>query len=348
MEAAAKTALPPKGRIEEIDIAKGLGILCVLLGHRSEGAVMAFLYLFHMPLFFVLSGLLIRDEELSLRKAPGKDAKLLAAYVFYSAVFLLFRCIRSLKALTLLEGLASTVSFFGIDILWFLGSLFLAKLAVRLLKKRDAAVQAVVVFGVYAVCFFASRLLLSLRYESMPMKLLRLFSWSAVRTGVVLVFVWLGCFFRKSVFAFLEKCRGSVPLCAGAAAVSFLCLLPFVKGKMIDYHLLENGPFLLDIFTGCCGTVMILALSVLAGKGAAFLRRYLAFAGKSTLHFMASEFFKLSVPLYLALERALGAPLYKPVGFIVYTALLSAAVRLLAPLLDRGIGQIEKGLRRLL
>lgn len=45
-------------RIEWIDIAKGLGIILVVLGHcKSESScIHQFIYMFHMPLFFILSG----------------------------------------------------------------------------------------------------------------------------------------------------------------------------------------------------------------------------------------------------------------------------------------------------
>ena len=47
-------------RIEYIDIARGIGILLVVMGHNDFAVVSPFLYKliysFHMPLFFFLSG----------------------------------------------------------------------------------------------------------------------------------------------------------------------------------------------------------------------------------------------------------------------------------------------------
>lgn len=51
------TTLNNQNRIEWIDIAKGIGILCVVLGHIYIPYLYSFVYLFHMPLFFFLSGL---------------------------------------------------------------------------------------------------------------------------------------------------------------------------------------------------------------------------------------------------------------------------------------------------
>jgi fucose 4-O-acetylase-like acetyltransferase len=53
-------------RIEYIDIAKGIGILLVVMGHNDFGLVSPFfykfIYSFHMPLFFFVSGMLFKSE----------------------------------------------------------------------------------------------------------------------------------------------------------------------------------------------------------------------------------------------------------------------------------------------
>ena len=53
-------------RIVHIDIAKGIGILLVVLAHNGLQAYAPFLhqfiYAFHMPLFFFLSGMFFKPE----------------------------------------------------------------------------------------------------------------------------------------------------------------------------------------------------------------------------------------------------------------------------------------------
>lgn len=53
-------------RIEYIDIAKGIGILLVVMGHNDFGLVSPFfykfIYAFHMPLFFFVSGMFFKAE----------------------------------------------------------------------------------------------------------------------------------------------------------------------------------------------------------------------------------------------------------------------------------------------
>ena len=50
-----------KARNEAVDILKGIGIVLVLTAHSLEGFVSKFAYTFHMPLFFIVTGLFISE-----------------------------------------------------------------------------------------------------------------------------------------------------------------------------------------------------------------------------------------------------------------------------------------------
>lgn len=43
-------------RLPEFDIAKGIAILCVILGHLGIKSINRVVFMFHMPLFFLISG----------------------------------------------------------------------------------------------------------------------------------------------------------------------------------------------------------------------------------------------------------------------------------------------------
>ena len=52
-------------RIQYIDIAKTLGIILVIAGHivSSDTEIKKVIYSFHMPLFFMLSGMLLKVKD---------------------------------------------------------------------------------------------------------------------------------------------------------------------------------------------------------------------------------------------------------------------------------------------
>ena len=64
-------------RIKSIDIAKGIGILLVVLGQSvaSDSCVKAYIYSFHMPLFFVLAGMVVRPLSESGRSLGEEFAR---------------------------------------------------------------------------------------------------------------------------------------------------------------------------------------------------------------------------------------------------------------------------------
>lgn len=93
-----------KTRLDYIDVTRGIGIILVVLGHLNPGeGVERWIYSFHMPLFFVISGLLCRDM-------PVKWKKRLFPYVKWWIFSLLFGMIplvhepSSLKEFLFLNG----------------------------------------------------------------------------------------------------------------------------------------------------------------------------------------------------------------------------------------------------
>lgn len=80
-----------KKGIEYITIAKGIGISLVVLGHCGNSVIEKIVLLFHMPLFFFLSGFLFRDEKLKnpIEYIKKKFLKLYLPYLIYEIIFLL-------------------------------------------------------------------------------------------------------------------------------------------------------------------------------------------------------------------------------------------------------------------
>lgn len=61
-----KKFLENKKRIDYFDIAKGIGILLMIIGHmdlKKYPLINHFIYSFHMPLFFVISGYFFKVKE---------------------------------------------------------------------------------------------------------------------------------------------------------------------------------------------------------------------------------------------------------------------------------------------
>ena len=69
-------------RLQYLDLAKAVGMLCVLIGHSfiSE-KINTVIYAFHMPLFFFISGYLCKPQKVALKKINQKCGHILVPYV---------------------------------------------------------------------------------------------------------------------------------------------------------------------------------------------------------------------------------------------------------------------------
>ncbi|MFT0803629.1 acyltransferase family protein [Bacillus swezeyi] len=79
-------------RIDWIDASKGLGIILVVLGHTpTTDWLKTFIFSFHMPLFFFLSGIVYHDANMTFKSFLYKKMKtLLLPYFIFSVLAYLF------------------------------------------------------------------------------------------------------------------------------------------------------------------------------------------------------------------------------------------------------------------
>ena len=141
-----------KERNNSIDIAKGVGIFLVVLGHTTSNEILLkWLYSFHMPLFFFLSGL-FHSQGRSYKEFLRKKVKglLIPYFSFAIILFLFFIIISKNIGFSAGENLSVKENFMGIFIgtniknfsqvswggqLWFLLALFLVSNITYFLEK---------------------------------------------------------------------------------------------------------------------------------------------------------------------------------------------------------------------
>lgn len=135
-------------RLGWIDVARGAGIIAVVMGHVwTQGAMRDAMYSFHMPLFFLLSGLLARPRpvaEFTIRQLAG----LMRPYAAFLALLLLVdHIVEPLKggvpifhrwpADILPIMLGGTWLRGPYTIFWFVPCLMIARIAINLAMARS-------------------------------------------------------------------------------------------------------------------------------------------------------------------------------------------------------------------
>lgn len=154
-------------RLGWLDAAKGLGILIVILGHALGGIIdmggrhltplfreiFLGIYVFHMPVFFLLSGLLVRKRLVRSRAGFLVDLVVSVAYPYflwstiqYGAIYAAGSLVN--RPVSQFWPTIFNLPFVSISQFWFLYVLFLLHLSAWLLVPRIGARHFFMVFVV--------------------------------------------------------------------------------------------------------------------------------------------------------------------------------------------------------
>lgn len=156
-----------KKRIYYLDIAKGIGVILMVLGHVPDLTIPSrqFITSFHMPLFFVISGMIINATKETEREmgiiVKRKLRSIMLPYLVFSVLSLIVEalCTGILKNgvwEVFWEHLFGTVCLAGASVFWFLPALFFGELIfVGIRKKTSAPVCGALVSIMAVLAYFA-------------------------------------------------------------------------------------------------------------------------------------------------------------------------------------------------
>lgn len=177
-------------RINFIDIAKGIGIVLVYLGHSSfSETINKFIFIFHMPFFFFVSGFMFKPNNASFVDfIQHKIKTLLLPYLFFSIVNLLFLFVVSTKYSW------SSIFFNGWQgiALWFVISLFITLLLAGLFLKGNNKLDWISI----AIALIIYIIIDSLKSFSFPYKI----------ELIPLTYFWFAIGYKSSKKNFVMKC----------------------------------------------------------------------------------------------------------------------------------------------
>ena len=297
--------------IEYMDIAKALGIIAVVLGHSGVPSLEHFVNLYHMPLFFFISGFFYKDKYTAdpITLVKKRLISLYKPFVIYETIFLLLhnfffkinvysilfdvgsgRIILPYDTVGFIKGFLSILLFAGREpmagVFWFFTTLFFVNIAfcflsyfvIKLFKKNREYIRALLII----LLFVVGNLTTKLGYN------IPRFNNSLV---MVLIF-YFGYMFKKyenhidtenpfyAVIATLLLCTGSI---YGSVAVGtnvylspdFLiasALLGIYLNIYISKYLVKQNLFKKQLIFIGENTVIIMALQFISFKPVAFLQ----------------------------------------------------------------------------
>lgn len=280
-----------KERNPALDYAKAIGIMLVVLGHVLEyagetGAVYKLIYAFHMPLFFVISGIAMSYKTHTDRRTEIEKALkgLLLPYIVWSLIYL--AALSLIGGVQMKERIYAFLSLRGLPPLWFLADLFLAKLLLiatgdrlRNRRFRIAALLASVVLTLLLypiISQFDDRGLL-LRYPAH----------AVCRVFPTITFLLVG--YLVGIHEDLLD-KNKTPILA--AAICIFALLQSLSGETVNMHQCSLGNPLIFLLTGTSGAAAVIYLCKLLPKTLVWLSEI----GRRSLDIMLLHYWR-PIPL---------------------------------------------------
>lgn len=271
-------------RIEEVDISKGIGMVLVITGHLCVGAPLRnFIYSFHMPLFFVLSGFVYNIARARTRKAI-QIKKILAEYIEWSGIYLMFDYIvrygieGTRTKHELWNEVVYTISFYGVSVLWFLSALTIGLAFVLFIGQKSEKFY-LLWGGAYFIGAVCSKLVLLSEFKGVIV-------FAAVVRGIV-AFSWisLGIGLQKVFLKIVHEDRKSVFKLALMWGVIFIVSN---EAKPIEYSGLELGTPIISFVLGIMGSIATLCLAKFLSE-IEILKHFLIVFGQNSVFIMATH-----------------------------------------------------------
>jgi fucose 4-O-acetylase-like acetyltransferase len=318
-------------RIEFLDAAKGIGILFVVLGHNpiktDYPIVYQVVYSFHMPFFFLLSGMFFKTDYGWLELARRRFNSLLKPFIaymliVYSGAIFFTKIDLPTIFLRIAKALYAGPSTLEWIPLWFLPHLFLVNLLAFILIKfvydrlpllwmRLLFLAAMLWVGVATIRIFLSVKFSVLGHDfefyGLP--------WSADLLLVTTAFFILGYEIRRTFTPLIS------PHCARASAagtgepqnggneggrfpylgwvliiaIALFAGLHIVFQSTIDFYIRSYGPVVVSSLEAVSGSLLILYLAKWLEKGPTWLFGALKYLGTASIvvlifHYVPQEF----------------------------------------------------------
>jgi len=292
-------------RMDYLDMTKGFGIILVVMGHiiYTETHILVWLSSFHMPLFFVVAGILmaVKDEDHSKpltcisRKARG----LLIPYLWFSIIDFVLDIgnvvFNKIDLHTFEVNAISSLTFYGKSVLWFLTALFFSECYFILLRSRFSdRIVAVTVIVMAAICYFIKIALDNLylnNADSLLITSLINTARSFVRAAMVLPFIagsfYLWKYLLKSdspiVRVSVIKKERAIQLLIAASLIVVNIIVSMINWSVDTNNMVFGNIFLYYIggFTGSLGVVLFFKCMPAI--------RILSYLGRNSLIIMATH-----------------------------------------------------------
>ena len=273
-------------RSQSVDIAKGILIILVVIAHAQVDMVHDIIFMFHMPLFFVISGFLMKRETLvKVGYVRGKIKHLMIPYMTYLVLdMLLVRKTLSVHdwMYAIWGGRAVTGVYWYITC--FIFTIFMLTILLR--KFSDRIVKGLILVG--GIAILESHLLDRVHFLKFPG-----IPWNLDVALMALVYVGIGFFYKDKIKELLECDSRRFDLLSGLIAVALSLFCWFIYRNENQLYYFDMKPVYYKEFISAllipCAFGMVLARLVYwmqKNKWLDSLNRFFVLCGQATIPIM--------------------------------------------------------------
>lgn len=296
-----------QNRIESFDVARGIAMVAIILGHFGNSCIERFVFTFHVPLFFILSGIFF-DIKRNNRK---RTEKLIKPYVFTVICLAVLdvmktglvdilsngrvnmeNCVSSLTR-TIIAGLygsGSRTDFFGYTIpaigaIWFflamIWGLLLTSIIIRCANGKRNAVLIVIVSTLFLwmLGFFSARI------TWLPL---------SIQAGFCsVIFIIIGICLKKLDLKTKSRIndKEAYIILLGAVIWAISIVFSYKIGNMSLVRCFFPNP-IINIMGASAATVFICAISFYIKSSA--IGRFLSFFGRNSMIVLSFHLMELN------------------------------------------------------
>lgn len=307
-------------RVRYFDIAKGVAILCIIAGHMGNATINNFVFTFHVPIFFLISGYFLKDSISVKEFIKKKYWQLIIPYIFTCICIIagvsLSNVIRTRSTEYLVEDIKTWViaSLYGSGTIEYTSPFYMKQIgAIWFLLASFTALVIVRYFINYKYGWAGVILLAYVGYKTSEMLWLPL----SVQAGMTAaVFVYMGWLANKHKL--FERTATSV-LIGGAACIWLFSIL-FCGQFYIVQNYFGNGLF--DVIGAVAGSYLIILFCKKIEQKTNRIAKILEFYGKNTLIILCMHAVELLILSWDWIWQFCGGKLQLPTYQIIWIILI--------------------------
>lgn len=286
-------------RKKYIDIAKGIGILLVLIGHIDWGNYILTntIYSFHMPLFFVIAGYTFNYEkyEKNIKMLiTSKFKSLMLPYIAFSSILIIFSWnqLENKNAFQILYTIAYGIGVkFPIWImvpLWFLPALFVAIIlhffVLKLTRKNNRYIRLLIIVIFSLIGYFITQ------YYNKGLYCL----WSIDLALMSLIFIYIGMKCREyKLVENIDKLKIYKKICIAIVIIIIDSFIVKYNGR-VDMNVRLFG----NVLEFYCSGIMMSLLIIIFSKildNTKILSKSFSIVGQNSLYLLGLHFWGANI-----------------------------------------------------